>query len=176
MNRLKKEDIKRFKEYTKNMNQKDIESYRLLLDLQENFDFLTRNLKAEFFQEEIDWYYDDSFDSSRRKNGENPMRPDYIEKMNNKRIELGFLPLSQNGFAQDEKKTYEYCQNLITKKIEFKALYGAENKVLLDLQNRFDELVKKLYENLFKDENTSEKDKDLDYCKKLILKEIEFKK
>ena len=42
--------------------------------------------------------------------------------MNKKREKLGFLPLSENGYAQDSDKTEEYCRKLISGEIKAKEM------------------------------------------------------
>lgn len=50
------------------------------------------------------------------------MREEYIKEMNDKRIKLGFLPLSKNGYAQDGDKTIEYCKKLLSGEIKFQVI------------------------------------------------------
>ena len=50
------------------------------------------------------------------------MSEEYINEMNEKRIKLGFLHLTQNGYAQDSNKTKEYCKQLITKEKDYIAI------------------------------------------------------
>ena len=50
------------------------------------------------------------------------MSEDYINRMNEKRVRLGFLPLTQNGYPQDGEATLEYCKKLITNEIDYKTI------------------------------------------------------
>ncbi len=120
MNRLKREELKKYNEITKNMSKKDRNNYDLLLEIQIEFEKLTRKLHYKLFSEEYDFMYDEFLDAKIRKNGLNPMKDKYIKSMNEKRVKLGFLPLSENGYSQDSSKTMEYCKKLIIKDETFK--------------------------------------------------------
>jgi hypothetical protein len=124
MNRLKLEELKKYDEITKNMSEKDKKNYDFLIDIQIQFEQLIRKLHSEFFPEEYDFMYDDFLDSKRRKNGENPMKQEYINAMNKKRVKLGFLPLNKNGYSSDSLQTLLYCKKLITKEEEFKSFFN----------------------------------------------------
>lgn len=124
MNRLKKEQLKKYNEFTKNMSEEDKKNYDLLLSLQDKFEKLVYELHDKLFSEEFDFMYDDRCALNRRNNGENPMNEDYIKKVNAKREKLGFLPLSQNGYSQDGNKTLEYCKKLITKEQKYSSCYN----------------------------------------------------
>lgn len=76
----------------------------------------------KLFSEEYDFIYDSNVDSIRRARGENPMSGEYIKRMNDKRVKLGFLPLSEDGYAIDSENTKEYCIKLITKEIEYREI------------------------------------------------------
>ena len=118
MNKIKKEENRKYKEYIKEMSNEDKKNYDFLLDLQKSFDLLVNELHVKLFSEEYDFMYDSNVDANRRKLGENPMSNEYIKKMKIKRINLGFLPLTQNGYPKDNEKTKEYCKKLITGQIE----------------------------------------------------------
>jgi len=127
MNRFKKEENKKYQEIVKNMSNEDRKNYDFLLDLQTNFNSLVKELHVKLFPEEYDFFYDSNVDANRRRLDENPMSEEYINKMNEKRIKLGYLPLSENGYAQDGDKTFKYCKKLISSEIEYKELAKDNN-------------------------------------------------
>ncbi|MGE4382459.1 MAG: hypothetical protein AB7D41_04590 [Arcobacter sp.] len=122
MNKYKKVENEKYIEKTKNMNSEDKKNYEILLNLQNSFESLVNELQVKIFPEEFDFYYDSSVDTNRRRLGKNPMNEDYITRMNENRIKFGFLPLTENGFAQDSKDTFEYCKKLITKELDYKII------------------------------------------------------
>ena len=119
MNKFKKEENKKYQESVKNMNQDDKKNYDFLLTLQNQFENLTNELHVKLFPEEFDFMLDSNSDAHRRAQGINPMSEEYINEMNEKRIKLGFLHLTQNGYAQDSNKTKEYCKQLIIKEKDY---------------------------------------------------------
>lgn len=114
MNKLKKIEIQKYNEKVKNMTKEDKKNYDLLLNIQAKYELLVGELHKELFAEEYDFIFDDNVDAIKRKNGQNPMSGEYIQMVNEKRVKLGFLPLSENGYAEDSEKTKEYCKKLIT--------------------------------------------------------------
>lgn len=70
-------------------------------------------LHGKLFGEESDFIYDSGVDANIRKRGENPMREEYQEKVDAKRIALGFEPLAKNGMAVDGDKTMQYCKEKV---------------------------------------------------------------
>ena len=56
---------------------------------------------------------DDNVDARRRSQGENPMRKEYQEEVNAKRVSLGFKPLSPAGTPEDSAETYAYCRKKV---------------------------------------------------------------
>ena len=70
MNRLKKEQLKKYNEFTKNMSEEDKKNYDLLISLQDKFEKLVYELHDKLFSEEFDFMYDDKCDLNRRNNGE----------------------------------------------------------------------------------------------------------
>lgn len=122
MNKFKKIENQKYIEKTKNMSDEDKRNYEILLNLQSSFESLVNELRVKLFPEEFDFQYDSSVDANRRRLGENPMSEDYINRMNEKRVRLGFLPLTQNGYPQDGEATLEYCKKLITNEIDYKTI------------------------------------------------------
>lgn len=122
MNRFKKEQQKKYNEFTKSFSEADKKNFDFLQNIQSSFESLVNELHVKLFPEEFDFIYDSNVDSIRRARGENPMSEEYIKRMNDKRVKLGFLPLSEDGYPIDSEKTKEYCIKLITKEIEYREI------------------------------------------------------
>ena len=58
---------------------------------------LASQIHREKFPEEYDFMYDSSWDAHDRKKGINPMRQEYIDAVNSRRVALGVSPLSEFG-------------------------------------------------------------------------------
>ena len=116
MNRLKKEELKQYNEATKNLGQEDKKIYDLILQFNEKFESMAKQLQSTIFPEETDFILDSNVDAQERKRGNNPMTQEYIEKANEKRVRMGFQPLNESGYAVDSDDTLEYCKKLILKR------------------------------------------------------------
>ena len=119
MNRYNKELKNKYNKIVENMNEVDKKNYDYLLSLQESFDKLVSELQVRLFPEEFDFYYDDGVDAKNRGRGKNPMREEYIKKMDEKRVKLGFQALRQNGYPIDSNDTKQYCIDILIGKIEY---------------------------------------------------------
>ncbi len=75
-----------------------------------------RKLHTELFPEEYDEMGDSIQDAKEREKGKNPMSKKYIKKMDDKRVKLGFNPLSPKGYNVTDD-TMGYCKNLVAKEI-----------------------------------------------------------
>jgi len=71
-----------------------------------------RKLHTELFPEEYDEIGDSIQDAVERSKGNNPMSKEYIKRMDDKRIKLGFNPLSPAGYNENDD-TIGYCKKLI---------------------------------------------------------------
>jgi hypothetical protein len=102
MNRFKKEEKRRRDEARKGLSAEQIE----ILDRKEEEDNkiseLARKIHVEKFPEEYDFMYDDGVDANERAKGRNPMRKEYIDKINKKRAAMGVSPLSESGMPISE--------------------------------------------------------------------------
>lgn len=99
-----------FEKYPKEEAEILFECQRELLATIETY---TGRLHVKLFGEEYDFMYDDNVDARRRRLGENPMRKEYQEKVNAKRVSLGFKPLSSDGMPEDGAETYAYCKKKV---------------------------------------------------------------
>ena len=71
-----------------------------------------RQMHSELFSEESDSHYDSSWDANDREKGINPMSDDYVLRVNNKRLEMGFKPLAKNGLPVDSE-TFNFIIGVI---------------------------------------------------------------
>lgn len=108
MNRYKKEEEKKRREAREDITPEQVRQ----LDIEDKqnaaIEKLAREIHGEKFSEEFDFMYDDSWDASVRKSGKNPMKENYIAKINEKRRNLGVSPLSESGMSQSND-TWELC-------------------------------------------------------------------
>lgn len=72
-------------------------------------------LHVELFPEEYDYIYDDAIDTARRKQGINPMRLEYQERVNQRRLDMGVLPFGEKE-SEDSKliSSWEYCKRKLS--------------------------------------------------------------
>lgn len=118
MNRLKKIARERYNEKTKNFSEDEKKIFDKVLEVQEKYETILRELHGTVFSEEYDFMYDSIEDAKDRNRGKNPMRESYIKRMNEKREKLGFLPLDESGMPIDRGATIEYCKNLLADEVE----------------------------------------------------------
>jgi len=118
MNRVKKEERKKYNDKVQNMSIEEKQTYDFLVKIQSRYNDLLRELHGKLFAEEYDFICDSSVDVKERRLGKNPMNEVYIKEVNAKRVNLGFLPLDASGEAQDSEATLDYCQKLIINKEE----------------------------------------------------------
>jgi hypothetical protein len=115
-----------FREATKDMSPDDIRIYRQELseqsfnDAMSNKDSrggLIQDLHTILFSEANDFAYDSGIDYKQRKRGINPMRQEYTDKMNQKRIDLGVSPLGKDG-TENNADTMQLCKDIAAKLTE----------------------------------------------------------
>lgn len=118
MQKLKKHELKKlskakeqfFQEHSGEGAEILYECYRDLDNLVNRY---TNALHAKLFSEEYDFMGDSIADSRDRARGTNPMSDEYENKVNQKRISMGFLPLKKDGMPSDANKTKAYCREKI---------------------------------------------------------------
>ena len=108
MNRWKKEEIKKHNKDREGKSADEIKALDGLGRQRERICALARKIHSETFPEEYDFMLDDIADLNRRRQGENPMNQEYTKKVNLRRVDLGFKPLTDNGMPSNEQ-TYEWC-------------------------------------------------------------------
>lgn len=108
MNRMKKEEIRKYNEARKGLTTEEIQ----VLDARDEEDRLIDKLAKvrhlNRFSEEYDFMYDSGVDAADRPRGINPMSDDYIASVNEKRERQGVSPLSEDGSAQSDE-TMRLC-------------------------------------------------------------------
>ena len=108
MNRLKKEEKRKHDEARKGLSAHEILSLDLEDAINSRIEGLARTIHSQKFSEEKDFVYDSNFDANQRSRGINPMSQEYIEKIKQKRSELGVSQLSANGHSISFDN-YELC-------------------------------------------------------------------
>lgn len=108
MNRLKKEELKKYQETRKNLNPEQIQALNAQEAEKKSIEELARHIHYERFPEEYDFYFDSTLEANLRNKGENPMRDDYIIQVTERRKKLGVSPLGNNGMSTSND-TWEIC-------------------------------------------------------------------
>ena len=76
---------------------------------EEEFQRRVRERHIALFPEEYDHMFDSFSDARERQNGRSPMNPEYMARENESRVEMGFEPLSENGYASS-RDTYKFVE------------------------------------------------------------------
>lgn len=111
MNRLKKEQVKKYNAERQGLSLAQIQALNEKQAREERLHQLTRHIHVTWFPEEYDFMCDDWVDSQKRKQGirfpdgnghsrhqgSNPMSASYITAVNLRRSAFGIAPLEQNG-------------------------------------------------------------------------------
>lgn len=108
MNRMKKEEIKKYNEARKGLSKAEIDTLNLKDEIKGKIEKLARSIHAEKFPEEYDYMYDSFADLKDRQKGINPMSQEYIDKIRKKRSEIGVAQLDEDGTAVSDE-TYKLC-------------------------------------------------------------------
>lgn len=116
MNREKKEEIKRYQAARAGLSPDEVAAVDRRESHQKAIKDLARTLHAEQFPEETDFCYDSSSDAKDRSRDINPMSDDYVKRVDERRIRMGFAPLLPSGLPQSQE-TMEYCIELAKKQL-----------------------------------------------------------
>jgi len=108
MNRAKKEEMKKRSAARKGLSPEQIKKLDADEVKNEAIEKLARKVHADRFPEEYDFMGDSCAEASERGRGVNPMREEYIEKVNEKRRRLGVSMLSESG-DRTGNDTMEQC-------------------------------------------------------------------
>jgi len=76
---------------------------------EEEFQRRVRERHIALFPEEYDHMFDSFSDARERQKGRSPMNPEYMARVNESRMEMGFEPLSKNGYAS-ARDTYRFVE------------------------------------------------------------------
>jgi hypothetical protein len=90
--------VKKTKQKNPPIDQKELE-----------FQQRVRERHAELFFEEYDYMFDSLSEARNRQRGLSPMRASYLEKTNDRRVAMGFEPLSDSGHATS-RDTYDFVE------------------------------------------------------------------
>ena len=96
MNRAAKEMAKKRAEAVKGLSAEEV--FKL-----DQLKSLTKKVHFEMFPEEYDEQMDSISDANDRRRGKNPMRAEYVAKVNDCRKVLGVSPLGDNGMPTDQE-------------------------------------------------------------------------
>ena len=96
MNRVAKEMAKKRAEAVKGLSVEEV--FKL-----DQLKLLTKKVHFEMFPEEYDEQMDSISDANDRLRGKNPMRAEYVAKVNDRRKVLGVSPLGDNGMPTDKE-------------------------------------------------------------------------
>lgn len=108
MNRIKKEEIRKYKEARRGLTPEEIRA----LDAREEEDRLIEKLARvrhhNRFLEEYSFMYDSGVDAAERRGGINPTNDEYQAEIKEKREWQGVSPLAEDGTAQSDE-TMQLC-------------------------------------------------------------------
>lgn len=116
MNRMKKEEIKKRKEFVADLNSKEREFLRKVESLRVIVSGFKSHLHNILFPEESDFMADDHVDADNRRRGINPMQEEYQIKVNKRRKKMGIKPLAENGMVKYNDSS-QYTIDLMTRLI-----------------------------------------------------------
>ena len=106
MNRLEKEKRRKYLEARAGKSPEEIAEIDRKEAFEEEVNGLAQEIHEERFPEEYDFMYDSNADAADRKRGKNPMRPEYIAEVAERRAKLGVSPLGSDGLPT-QRDTWE---------------------------------------------------------------------
>ena len=110
MNRVKKEELRKYKEARIGLSGHEIELLNEKEAQEAKLTELIGKIHSELFPEEYDFHYDSIADAQDRAKGINPMSSEYISKVDARRLALGVAPFShqpENGQVDSWTKARE---------------------------------------------------------------------
>ncbi|MBT3353012.1 MAG: hypothetical protein HN400_17175 [Nitrospinaceae bacterium] len=126
--RWKKEEAKKRAKAREGLAPDEIAALDAEETAKEAFDSLVREFHTKLFPEEYDFMFDSRSDISCRSTGGNPRSKAYQDKVNRRRIEMGFNSLASSGMAQgDDTSSFVYS-----------TLENQGSEPLLDLISKYD--------------------------------------
>lgn len=90
MNRMKREELKRYREARKGLTPEEIAAVDADEAAEKALAEDIEQMHRRIFPEEYDFFYDDAVDAKRRAQGINPMSAEYIARTDARRAALGF--------------------------------------------------------------------------------------
>jgi len=110
--RWKKEEARKKAEARRGLSSEEIKALDEKDAAKKKLESETRGFHAALFSEEYDFMSDSTLDEDDRDAGRNPMKSSYQEEVNQRRVEMGFMPLTADGKAPDHK-TYEFVRTAL---------------------------------------------------------------
>ena len=154
MNRYRKEETKKYNAAREGITAEQIQELDAQKLEQALISRLSRKVHAVHFPEEYDWMHDDSVDSKTRQKGQNPMCPDYIKRICEKRRQQGVSPLKENGEA-NSNETMELCEQSV-------------RAVFYQLRQRVDEILFYKWDPLGFSSSTLPRDEYVNYVEEVF--------
>jgi hypothetical protein len=114
-NKWKMEEAKHKRKARSGLSPEQVAALDASEALEEEIQKEARRLQIEMFPEEFDFMFDSNWDANDRSKGINPMSPDYIERINEKRKEMGVSLLSESG-RSTSNDTYKMCLEMVREK------------------------------------------------------------
>lgn len=100
MNRHKRKELRKLAQARSGLTTEQIVTLNAKDLAAQNLSDLASQIHREKFPEEYDFMYDSSWDAHDRKKGINPMKQEYIDAVNSRRVALGVSPLSESGMPR----------------------------------------------------------------------------
>lgn len=113
MNRMRKEELKKYQEARKGLTPAEIEELDRREALEKEVEHQVGLWHGRLFPEEYDFMLDDGVDAKRRSKGINPMSTEYIAKTNSRRADLGFSGYMDESDVRP-KDTIAWVREMVT--------------------------------------------------------------
>lgn len=126
MNRMRKEELKKYHEARKGLSPDEIEELDRREAVEKEKEHQVGLWHGRLFPEEYDFMLDDGVDAKRRSQGINPMSADYIARTNTRRADLGFARYMDESDARP-KDTKAWVREMVTanRTEELERIYNA---------------------------------------------------
>ena len=108
MNRMAKEELRRYREARKGLSPAEIAELDRREAEEEAFQKRVRSWHGRLFPEEYDFYYDSIADARDRARGINPMSDEFIARTDARRKALGFA-----AYGFDGPSTWDWVEHML---------------------------------------------------------------
>lgn len=127
MNRAKKEEIRKYNEARQGLTPEEVQALNAQEEKDRLIEKIARAWHSRQYPEEYDFMMDSRVDAAERSRGINPMRAEYIARVNEKRKQQGVSPLSESGLARSQE-TMTLCLEKVRE--NFDNIYTRVDEVL----------------------------------------------